>query len=203
MSLLRAFIAIQIPDKIKNEIAADSVELHRAGDRSVRWVAPGNIHLTVKFLGNIAAAKLGTLGRALVKVTSQHNPFSLTIADIGAFPNLRHPRVIWIGVNPTTALNSLEGNIGKALAELGFSIDDKPFSAHLTIGRVRDQATPAQIRALTDALTKSRPGELGTFAVETIHLLQSELQPAGPVYTHLFAAALGGQLLHEVKSESA
>ena len=203
MSLIRVFIAIEIPEKIKKEIAEQTAAMRLIVDRAVRWGTAENLHLTIRFLGEIPATQVDPLTRALETESEQHRPFEISIKGLGAFPNPRRPRVIWTGVEPCPELDRLARGIETAVRKLGYPGEDKPFSAHLTIGRVRDGNSAAQAQSLQQVLEKTKIGILGTFAAENVHLVRSDLQSGGPVYTRLFTTALGGRPVHEVKSESA
>lgn len=192
ISLLRAFIAIEIPEEIKKEIAAQTVELRRLLGHSVRWAAPENIHLTLKFLGEISSLNVDFLIQALKTEASQHPSFEITVGNLGAFPNPRHARIIWMGVDSLPALDWLQHNIEAATMRLGYPAEDKPFSAHLTIGRVREKISPTEAHSVRKALENTNIGSLGTFAAKFVHLFRSDLQAGGPLYTCLFTAALGG-----------
>ena len=189
---MRAFIAIEIPEEIKKEIASQTVELRRVVGRSVRWSTTDRIHLTLKFLGEISASNIEFLAQALKTEASQHASFEMTVGGLGAFPNPRRARVIWIGLQTPAALGRLQHNIEAATARLGYPADGKPFSAHLTLGRVREQISAAEAQSLQVALENTKIGILGTFAAKFVSLFRSDLQPGGPVYTCLFTAALGG-----------
>jgi 2'-5' RNA ligase len=192
MILLRAFIAIEIPEEIKKQIAGQTVELRRMVGRSVRWVTPENIHLTLKFLGDISSTNIDFLAQALKTEVGQYLPFEIDIHGLGAFPNMRRPRIIWIGLNAPADLTRLQHNLETAAAHLGYVSDEKPFSPHLTIGRIREQLSSDETQSLRRALENARVGVLGKFAVKSVHLFQSELKPGGPVYTCLSTALLGG-----------
>ena len=192
MSLLRAFVAIEIPNEIKKEIANQTTALHRTVAQSVRWVVPENLHLTLNFLGDISSANLGILTQALETEASQQAPFEITVGSLGAFPDVRRPRVIWIGLEAPVDLGKLQHGIDALTARLGYPPDDRPFSAHLTIGRVRQQVSSAEMVGIRNALEKTRVGILGTFSAKSVHLFRSDLKPDGPVYTRLFTAALDG-----------
>jgi 2'-5' RNA ligase len=163
--------------------------------RGVRWVTPENIHLTLKFLGDISSAHTDLLERALKTEVGQCLPFEIDVDGLGVFPNVRRPRVIWIGLNAPADLARLQRNLETVTARLGYVSDDKPFSPHLTIGRIREQLSSDEARALRPALENAKVGLLGRFAVKSVHLFQSELKPGGPIYTCLSTAVLGGQLL--------
>ena len=191
MILLRAFIAIEIPGEIKKQIAGQTDELRRLVGHSVRWVTPENIHLTLKFLGDISSANIGFLAQTLKTEVGQFLPFEICAESLGAFPNLRRPRVIWIGLNAPPELQRLQHHLEIATARLGYASDDKAFSPHLTIGRIRDQLAHGEVQALRDALENIKVGPLGKFPVKSVHLFQSELKPGGPIYTCLSTAILG------------
>lgn len=190
--MLRAFIAIDIPEEIKKQIANQTAELRRMVGRSVRWVAPENIHLTLKFLGDISSANTDFLTQALKAEAGQHLPFEIGVDDLGAYPNLRHPRIIWIGLNAPANLGRLQHNLETVTARLGYISEGKPFSPHLTIGRVRDPISPDETQSLQSALGNAKVGSQAKFIVESVHLFQSVLKPAGPVYTCISTAVLGG-----------
>ncbi|MGC1377593.1 MAG: RNA 2',3'-cyclic phosphodiesterase [Anaerolineales bacterium] len=192
MILLRAFIAIEIPQEIKRQIAGQTAELRRMVGSSVRWVTPENIHLTLKFLGEISPTNIDLLAQALKTEVGQHLSFEMNVNGLGAFPNVRRPRVIWIGLDAPPDLTRLQHHLETTTARLGYISDDKPFSPHLTIGRVREQLSSDESQALRSALESAKVGALGKFTVKSVHLFQSELKPAGPIYTCISTAALGG-----------
>ena len=191
MSLLRVFIAIEIPLKIKKAIAAEIANLHNGAGRAVRWVANENIHLTLKFLGEISPASVELLSQALQAECEQSTPFDITVSGLGCFPNSHRPRIIWIGLNIPPELNRLQHKLETATTRMGYATEDKLFSPHLTIGRIREQATPAELNNIHSALEKLHIGSLGTFTTQAVHLFKSDLKPGGPVYTSLFSARLG------------
>lgn len=190
MSLLRAFIAIEIPGEIKRTIAAKLVDLQKSTGRAVRWVAPENLHLTLKFLGEISPASVELLCQALQTECGQHAPFEITVSGLGGFPNLHRPRSLWFGLEAPLKLHHLQYKLETATARLGYATEDKPFSPHLTLGRVREQTTPAELQLLLAALQKLQVGKLGSFTAQAVQLFKSDLHPDGPVYTSLFAARL-------------
>jgi 2'-5' RNA ligase len=191
MSLLRAFIAIEIPLEIKQAIAAEIASLHNSAGRAVRWVSIQNIHLTLKFLGEISPASVELLTQALQAECDQAAPFNITVNGLGCFPNAHRPRIIWIGLNIPPELNRLQHKLETAIARMGYAAEDKPFSPHLTVGRVREQATSAELKNIHSGLEKLHVDLLGTFTAQSVHLFKSDLKPAGPVYTSLFSARLG------------
>lgn len=191
MELLRAFIAIEIPSEIKKAIASQTASLQKNAGRSVRWVTPENTHLTLKFIGELSSANVGLLTQALQAECSQQDCFKITVRGVGSFPNLHRPRVIWVGLQAPPDLNRLQHRLEAAAARLGYEAEERPFSAHLTIGRVREQASQDELKRLEAALTGLEIGELGTFTARSVTLFKSELRPAGPLYTSLFCAQMG------------
>lgn len=190
MSLLRAFIAIDIPPEIKQAISSQTASLRKESGRAVRWAAVENIHLTLKFLGEVFSANLELLAKAIQSECPQTAPFTIYLKSMGCFPNPRRPRVIWIGLEDSPELIRLHRQAEATAARLGYTPDDKPFAPHLTIGRVREQASPAELQALRNLLEHSSVASLGTFVVEEVHLYRSDLKPEGPIYTRLATARL-------------
>ena len=200
--MLRAFIAIELPHQVKEQIAAQTAGLRRKLGHSLRWVPADNLHLTLKFLGEIASIQIDPLVQALETETKQHESFEITMEGLGCFPNARRPRVVWVGIVAPAALSRLAEGIETAVAPLGFVAEDRPFSAHLTIGRVREQLPAADVVSISEALQDTHIGRLGSFTAAAVHLFRSDLQPGGPVYRCLSTSALGGKPIHEVKPES-
>lgn len=192
MSLLRAFIAIAIPPEIKQAISNHTSSLRKESGRAVRWVDVNNIHLTLKFLGEVSVATLDLLTQTLRAECAQTAPFTVSIEGLGCFPNLRHPRVLWIGLVVPPEVTHLQRQVEANATRLGYAPDDKPFSPHLTIGRVREQASSAELQALRNLLERTTVPNLGTFTVNEVHLYKSDLKPEGPIYTRLATARLEG-----------
>jgi len=143
-----------------------------------------NIHLTLKFLGNVSASKLGEVESALAQVTFP--PFSLEIKGAGAFPNLKRMNVIWVGVGEGwSQVELVFEQTEKFLHQLGFSRETRPFSPHITVARVKSGRKRDEIAAFLGHLTEE---SFGTFAVESVRLKQSVLSPSGPKYSTLFEA---------------
>lgn len=190
MSLLRAFIALDIPPEIIQSISTVTASLRKETGHTVRWVAPENIHLTLKFLGEVSPANLEHLSARLAAECEHHPPFDISVKNLGCFPNLRQPRVIWAGLIIPPQLLRLQSQIESAAARLGYAAETRPFSPHLTIGRVREQAGAAELQTLRSLLEKAASGDFGTFTARAVHLYKSDLNPGGPVYTRLNSAPL-------------
>lgn len=184
---IRTFIAVKLPQEIQDRIGRLQSDF-RASMPDVRWTKYSNIHLTLKFLGDVQISRIDKISEALQEVAVRFSPFKMNLAGMGAFPNLRRPRIIWVGVEKgvdelVEIANSIEGTMKR----LGFPREKRRFSPHLTAGRIRRLTNPA---AMTEALDKAQVGELGEFTVERISLIRSQLDPAGSIYTTLTEARL-------------
>ena len=176
---MRTFIAVEIPDAIKDGIAELESRLKRTGT-DIRWVEPGNIHITLKFLGDIEQDRTAVvhegLGAALVTI----GPFDLKLGRVGAFPDLNRPRVFWVSVTAgRDELFAMQHSIEAELHARGFVREERPFSPHLTIGRVR---SPRGLARLTE-LVRTTEFETEAFPVTRASVVKSDLRPDGPVYT--------------------
>lgn len=191
MSLLRAFIAIEIPSGIHQAIEKMTAPIRAALNASlVRWVPAENVHLTLKFLGDVSPANLELLEQMLIVEVSQHRVFEMEFRGLGAFPSPKRPRVIWIGIQAPAGLDALQHGIEAATATLGYPDEQRPFSPHLTIGRVKQNVGSVGMQQIRSALEETKVDSLGTTQVNAIHLFKSDLKPTGAVYTRLFSAPL-------------
>ena len=192
MGLLRAFIALEIPSSLQQAIQDSTRGLRQTlGDELVRWVPRHNVHLTLKFLGDVSPSNLDLIKQMLTVEAAQHPCYEIQVKGIGSFPNPRRPRVIWIGLQAPPMLESLQHSIESASARLGYAADEKNFAPHLTIGRVKQNLSTSEIQRIRAALEGTRIGLLGIVQVNAVHLFKSDLQPSGSVYTKLFSATIG------------
>jgi 2'-5' RNA ligase len=169
MSLLRAFIAIELPAQVCDAIQKQTTRLRQIlGDDLVRWIPTQNMHLTLKFLGDINTSHLEFLKQLLAREADSHPQFNLQLGGLGSFPNSRKPRLLWIGIQTPTDLAS----------------------PHLTIGRVRQTVSPQELQKIRTALDTIQLGNIGIARVDSVHLFKSDLQPSGSIYTKLFSAPL-------------
>lgn len=148
------------------------------------------MHLTLKFLGDVPASSLELLTQMLSAEADSCTSFDISIGGLGSFPNSKRPRVLYIGIQAPAELEALRHGIEFAAARLGYESDARPFTPHLTLGRVRQNITLAEQQRIRLALDEIRIDSLGAVRVDSVHLYKSELQPAGPVYTKLFSAPL-------------
>ena len=187
MSKIRAFIAISISSDIKQELAALIDKLKTSG-ADVKWVNPENIHLTLKFLGYISPEKIEEVKKVLDGIKSKFTPFKITFSGVGAFPKLSYPKVIWVGIqNGKDDAKRIYELLETELEKAGFEKEERAFSAHLTIGRVRSGKNKAALKPAIESLSFSSDKIL---EVEHITLFQSTLTPKGPVYTPLYEARI-------------
>jgi 2'-5' RNA ligase len=192
MSLLRAFIALEIPATLQHTIQESTLGLRQTlGDELIRWVPVQNIHLTLKFLGDVSSTNLDLIKQMLSAEAAQHSCSEMQVKGIGSFPNSRRPRVIWIGLQAPPVLESLQHSIESASARLGYGADEKSFSPHLTVGRVKQNLSAPEIQRIRAALEETQIGLLGIVQVDAVHLFKSDLHPSGSVYTKLFSAPIG------------
>ena len=193
MSLIRAFIAIPIPSALQQQIHRETEDLrHQLGRGIIRWVAPENIHLTLKFLGEAPEEKLDMLKEILAKEVAQIHPFEISVRKIGVFPKLSRPSVIWIGVENSGKLSTLHRFVEKAASQIGSVPEKRPFSAHLTLGRVTRKGYGSKPRGLIRKTIEESPVyDFGRVQVDSVHIFQSELTPSGAKHRSLFEAKLG------------
>jgi 2'-5' RNA ligase len=152
-------------------------------------VAQSNLHVTVKFLGQIDEARVDAVGDAL-RVAARCAPaFEVNVRGLGAFPTAMRARILWVGLAPAAPLAALAAGVDTALAPLGIERESRPFAAHVTLGRVRESRRNP---ALADAL--ARPADCGRLAVTRIALMRSELHPRGARYTELASVLLAGAI---------
>lgn len=191
MNQFRAFIAVDLPVPIQESIEKQTARMRQAlGDELVRWVPVSNMHLTLKFLGNVAATHVDFLKQMLTQIADVHSPFDLQVSGIGSFPNLKRPRVLWVGILAPAGLASLQRSIEAGVTRLGYEKDERPFSPHLTLGRVRQTVDTKSLQLIGDSLTRTQLGNIGTARVNSVHLYKSDLHSDGSVYTKLFSTPL-------------
>ncbi len=191
MSVIRAFIAADLPNDIREELSKVIRHLqHELRDVPIRWVPPQNIHLTLKFLGEVSQRNLPLLIELLQSEVAHHRPFEFGVGGLSAFPDVRRPRVIWVGVKGPKELHDLHYAVESATAKLGYARESRPFEPHLTLGRVSRNATPYKVRLVSEVLRRIQVGFLGSALVEEIYLYRSDLRPTGAVYTRLATAPL-------------
>ena len=192
---VRAFIAIELPLPIRQALSTIEEQIQaRAGAaarKAIRWVPTENMHLTLKFLGEVSAGNVQALAHMLHSEASRHSPFRFSVGGLGAFPNLRRPRIIWIGMEAPSELSNLQKAIDSETRHLGYPAEERPFSPHLTLGRISQNARPEEISLVAHVLGDLTVETIGQVQTSQVHLFRSDLRPAGAVYTRLFSFDLG------------
>ena len=178
-NLVRTFISIDLPESIKNRIDGLQKTLQKI-EAQVSWTKPSNIHLTLKFLGNVEASRIESISEAVGVAAREIRPFEIEISGSGCFPSPRKPRVLWVGFsNVPEPLKQLHSNIEQELARVGFPPETRSFSPHLTIGRIRMPHNSARV---AETLI-SQGFEAEGFTAREVNVMRSELRPTGSIYT--------------------
>lgn len=187
---MRAFIGIALPPEIRAGIA-DLVSPMRARRDPVSWVPERNLHLTLKFLGEIPPARAGEMAGLVADASRNIPPFPLQIGDAGGFPTLRAPRVLWIGFRePLELVRKLHQNMENALSGAGFPRDERPFHPHVTVGRVRGRVAPGWGEAFAAVVSGVA---FDTVSVASYRVYESRLSPSGAQYSVLREVPFGGE----------
>jgi 2'-5' RNA ligase len=191
MTVIRAFIAIDLSEDITSRLDQISGELkQRVPQYAIRWVPARNIHLTLKFLGDVSTANLESLHKAIQSACENIQSFDISVGGMGAFPSAHRPRVVWVGVTAPENLTHLVRKIELSASRLGYPLEERSFSPHLTLGRVSRNVSPADLPNIAKVISGYNIGSLGTAHVPAVHLYRSDLSPAGARYTRLFSVAL-------------
>jgi len=186
MENMRTFVAVDVPREIKMELDGLVSKLREAAP-DIRWVRAANLHLTLRFLGEIPKDSVADLAAELTKNLCGFGPFEISLAGIGGFPNLKKARVIWVGGGQgAERLYELAPPVEKSCRGCGFGATDKPFSSHLTIGRVKFPKGHDKLISVVESMSFESP----LFEVEEVVIFKSDLLPAGPRYTRLEAIRL-------------
>lgn len=192
---IRAFVAIELGGGAQRALADAIAALRAERIAALRPVRPEGVHLTLKFLGNIAPDTAPRIGQALADVAARHAPISLTLGNAGFFPagNASRARVLWVGIDgDTAALRELQRDMDAALATLDFPPDRQPFRPHLTLARLRHSASPPDRRCAASALANHPLPPDVRIRAHAVSLMQSDLQPCGAIYTRIAHAELRG-----------
>jgi 2'-5' RNA ligase len=180
MAKIRCFIAVTLPDEVREYLNDFSSELAVAiPSRTVRWVEPKNIHLTLRFLGDTEAHLLPDIIDGLNQLAATQESFALKLGELGCFPNQRRPRVLWVGLGgQLERLHRLYNAVEQLLVPLGWDLEGRSFHPHLTLGRAKDSRRLAEAR-----LQWGRVLEPRALPVNALHLIESQLRPDGAVHT--------------------
>jgi RNA 2',3'-cyclic 3'-phosphodiesterase len=186
MEQIRAFIAIELPKEIKKELSVVQSKLNTPSKDYIKWVDPDGIHLTLKFLGKVAEDKVKDIIEAMTVSVQGIRPFNLSLKGLGVFPNANRTQVAWVGLTgELSQLSKLHKQLEAELEKLGFAVEKRRFSPHITLARLRNQASPIERQALGKLI-----GETGFISdkvikVTAINLLKSQLTRSGAIYSRL------------------
>ncbi len=184
---MRTFVAIDIPAAIRERIR-ELIEALKPAATNIRWSRPEGLHITLKFLGEVPPAQVEQVKLALFEV-HLGDPLPIAIQGAGYFPSERSPRVIWLGISAVSELADLAGRVETNLELLGFAKENRPFSAHLTLGRI---GTPGKIFAVQELLRKREPLAFGSFTAKEFFLYESKLSSKGSVHTKIARFDIAG-----------
>ncbi|MCQ9206380.1 MAG: RNA 2',3'-cyclic phosphodiesterase [Omnitrophica bacterium] len=183
---MRTFVALELSDAVRAELERLQGKLGQV-DADVKWVAPRNIHLTLKFLGDVEEGRIDEIKNALTRISSGEKAFEISLFRPGAFPGLDRPRVLWVGIDKGCAqVEKIASSAEEELEKIGFPKEKRPMSAHLTLGRVKSGKNKDALKEKILSL-EVRPV---TSQINHITLFQSTLTPKGPIYSVLHKATL-------------
>ncbi|MCL6634338.1 MAG: RNA 2',3'-cyclic phosphodiesterase [Peptococcaceae bacterium] len=191
MRQMRLFVAINLPEPVKQVLGSFVGELRRLTS-DARWVEQGNLHLTLKFLGNVPEEQVPAIIAALERSAAGVPPFRLDLGGVGVFPSMERPRVFWVGVSgETAALSRLHRQVQEEMKQLGFEPENRRFTPHLTLARLRSPLGFAAVLERADMLARQQ-GRFGSVKVASMELMLSELSPGGARYSVLAGFSLPG-----------
>lgn len=189
---IRSFVALELSDEVREHLVVLLHRLQRT-NATVKWVEPENLHLTLKFLGEVPEERIELVSETLKAVAQATEPFPFTVRGVGGFPDLRRPRVLWVGVEAVQPLMRLQQLVEKAMERLGFAPEERAYHPHITIGRVKAMVGMEKVREILGEYVNVKFGEV--FASH-LTLFRSDLSREGPTYTPLaklnFAGATSG-----------
>jgi len=187
---IRSFLAVDPPQEIIDAIGMIQDRLRKNIQGDIRWVRPQGIHLTLKFFGTISESDVANISRVVENTTSNKAPFTLGIKRVGAFPDVKRPRVLWLGMDgDVDTLILLQKEVDAELHKYGFEKEDRTFRPHLTLARIKD---PRGLIGLAKIMVKRENYEAGSFSAAGLNLFKSELTPKGAIYTKLAYFPFGG-----------
>ena len=188
---IRSFIAIELPSDIRSKLDELQKELKQNKLQQIKWANPSGIHLTLKFLGNIDAGDIDKITGAIRESCRGYKKFTLELAELGVFPNYKRPRGIWLGVGgQMDILLKLQRQIDDKLELIGFPREKRPFSPHITLGRVRDSITSNEQEQYGGVIQNKKYNERHIISVSSVNLMRSQLQPTGAIYSEISSIKL-------------
>jgi 2'-5' RNA ligase len=191
MEKVRSFIAIELPGELKLELTQLQARLKADNQPRIKWVNPNGMHLTLKFLGNIAPAMIDQITEAMTEAAQKVPPFTLDVQQLGAFPNLKRVQVVWLGLGgEIDKIKQLHQFIEANLARLGFAPEQRPLKPHLTLARVSNEASPDERQRFGELIASTKFETIQIIRVESINLIRSQLTREGAIYSQISSAEL-------------
>jgi len=191
MEQVRCFIAVELPDEVKTGLDQLQAQIKSGRQTSVKWVNPCGVHLTLKFLGNVAVDRIDPITTAMEEASQGVSPFHLEVKDLGVFPNLRRVQVVWVGVSgEVDKLAKLQQRLESNLAGLGFAPERRRFTPHLTLARLRDRASLEEREGLGKLIASTKFEAAYTFPVDAVSLMRSQLTREGAIYSRISSVKL-------------
>jgi len=191
MEQVRCFIAIGLPDEIKDGLSNLQAQLKTGDQPGVKWVDPYGIHLTLKFLGNVAVDRIEPITGAMEEAARGVSPFHLEVKGLGVFPSLSRVQVVWVGVSgEVDKLAQFQQRLESNLAGLGFAPEKRRFTPHLTLARLRDRASLYERQRFGQLIAGTKFELAYSFQVEAISLMRSQLTREGAIYSRISAVEL-------------
>jgi len=186
MEQIRSFIAIELPAELKLELVQLEARLKSGEQLGVKWVDPDGIHLTMKFLGNIAVDRVEGITRAMEEAVRGISPFQLKVKELGVFPNFKRVQVAWVGLSgEVDKLAQLHKRIESNLTPLGFAPESRPFAPHLTLARLRAQTSLDNRQGFGQLIANTTFEAAHTIEVDAISLMKSQLTREGAIYSQI------------------
>ena len=181
---IRSFVAIEVPTTIQDEIFRQTTQFRKLYPSPIiRWVKPDNIHLTLKFLGDISLSDLESINFELVKETSIIKPFFISFTHLGVFPNPLNPRILWIGVKSPEILGELHRSIERIVSRFGIESEKRPFSPHLTLGRIATKNSFHNLENFFYEMEMINVSNIEKVIISSMKIFKSDLKPGGPFYS--------------------
>ena len=191
MEQVRSFIAVELPDELKQELVELETQLKTGNQPWVKWVDPYSIHLTLKFLGNVAVGRIGEITKAMEEATQGIYPFHLEVRNLGVFPNLKRVQVAWVGLRgEVDKLGQLQQRVESSVVPLGFAPESRQFTPHLTLARVRNQASLDERQRFGQLVASTKFEAAHSIEVDALSLMRSQLTREGAIYSRITSVGL-------------
>jgi len=191
MEQIRSFIAVELPDELKSELTRLEARLKSGGRLGVKWVDPDGIHLTLKFLGSIAADRVEEITKVVEEAAQGMSSFRLRVKELGVFPNPKRAQVAWVGLSgEVDKLIRLQKRIESGLAPLGFAPETRSFKPHLTLARLRNHTSPDERQRFGQLIAQTTFESACAIEVDAVFLMKSQLTREGAIYTRISSVRL-------------